>query len=250
MSPIAVTSRNPRSLLIFSKPKVGKTELLAQLPDSLLLDTEKGSEFVAAQKLVVNSIADIREVGEAVFAAGNPYKRVGIDTVTSLEELCISYAEEIYASTPMGKNWFQQNAAGEWTGGKANYKTIIGLPDGAGYNYLRQAMEKALNYIKSWAPETILVGHVKDTQLEKNGAVFNSLDLDLTGKLKRIVSSQCDAIGYLYRKGNQNILSFKTTDDIACGARPLHLRDQEIVVSEIDKATGVVTTHWDRIYID
>ena len=41
--------------------------------------------------------------------------------------------------------------------------------------------------------------------LEKAGADFTSGQiLDLTGKMKRIVTSQSDAIGYLYRKGNKN----------------------------------------------
>ena len=68
-------------------------------------------------------------------------------------------------------------------------------------------------------------------------------------KIKRILSSQSDAIGYMYRKsGNQNILSFATKDDVACGARPQHLRNAEIVISEMTD-TGLVT-HWDKIYID
>ncbi|NBP67859.1 MAG: hypothetical protein EBU52_03870, partial [Cytophagia bacterium] len=103
--------------------------------------------------------------------------------------------------------------------------------------------------LKGLAPHVILVGHIKDTLLEKNGAEFNSLDLDLTGKLKRITTSNADAIGYLYRKGNQNILSFKTSDEIACGARPDHLRNAEIVLSEIQE-DGSVVTHWDKIFID
>jgi hypothetical protein len=74
------------------------------------------------------------------------------------------------------------------------------------------------------------------------------MDLDLTGKIKRIVSSQSDAIGYLYRKGNQNILTFKTKDDVACGARPTHLRNQEIVVSELTEEG--FKSHWDKVYID
>jgi hypothetical protein len=83
--------------------------------------------------------------------------------------------------------------------------------------------------------------------IDKNGTDVNALELDLTGKIKRITCANSDAIGYLYRKGKQNILSFNTSDDIACGARPTHLRNQEIVVSEMtDK--GVVT-HWDKIFI-
>ena len=68
-------------------------------------------------------------------------------------------------------------------------------------------------------------------------------------KIKRILSSQSDAIGYLYRKGNTNILSFATTDAVACGARPSHLRNAEIVISEM-KENGVLETHWERIYIE
>ena len=109
-------------------------------------------------------------------------------------------------------------------------------------------MTNIIEYIKTWAPRIILVGHIKDVLLEKAGSEFTSSDLDLTGKIKRIISSQSDAIGYLYRKGNQNILSFKTTDEVSCGARPEHLRNQEIVISEMtDK--GLVS-HWDKIYID
>ena len=84
--------------------------------------------------------------------------------------------------------------------------------------------------------------------LEKAGAEFTSADLDLTGKIKRIMSSQSDAIGYLFRKGNKNILSFKTNDGVSCGARPDHLKNKEIVVSEMTD-NGLVT-NWDEIYID
>lgn len=90
---------------------------------------------------------------------------------------------------------------------------------------------------------------MKDVVLDKNGSEFNALDLDLTGKLKRITSSQSDAIGYLFRKGNKNILSFKTTDEISCGARPEHLRNKEVVLSELnDEET--LTTFWENVYID
>ena len=74
------------------------------------------------------------------------------------------------------------------------------------------------------------------------------MDLDLTGKLKRIASSNSDAIGYLFRRGNKNVLSFKTTDEISCGARPEHLRNKEIELSELVDEKVVVS--WDKIFID
>ena len=238
---IPAEAASPRNLIIFSKPKTGKTTLLSQLDNCLILDLEKGSKYLDAMKVEANSIEEIKHIGKAIKEAGNPYQYVAVDTITALEEMCIPYAEELYSKTPMGKNWF--------TTGKGMYGNITGLPNGAGYQYLREAFTKVVAYIQTWAPRIILVGHVKDTVLEKNGSEFNSLDLDLTGKLKRITASNSDSIGYLYRKGKQNILSFKTTDDIACGARPKHLSNQEIVLSEMGK-DGEVTTHWDKIYID
>ena len=191
-------------------------------------------------KVKATSLAEVKQIGAAIKEAGNPYKYIAVDTITALEEMCIPYAEELYARSPMGKNWL--------TEGKPKHGSLLNLPNGAGYPWLREAFVKVIDYIKTWAPRTILVGHVKDTLLEKNGSNFTSLDLALTGKLKLIATSNSDAIGYLFRRGNKNILSFKTTDEIACGARPEHLRNKEIEVSELVDETVVV--NWDKVFID
>jgi hypothetical protein len=238
---VKAVSQSPSNLIIFSKPKTGKTTLFANLENCLILDLENGADYIDAIKIKASSVEEIKHIGKAIKDAGNPYQYVAVDTITALEEMCVPYAEELYSRTPMGKNWF--------TSGKAQYGTILSLPNGAGYPYLREAFTKVVDYIKTWAPRTILVGHVKDTLLEKNGSEFNSLDLDLTGKLKRISCSNSDAIGYLYRKGKTNILSFKTSDEIACGARPEHLRNQEFVVSELTDE-NVINVDWSKIYID
>jgi len=240
MSPVKATTKSPKELIIFSKPKVGKTTLLAGLDNCLILDFEDGSDYVDAIKLKVSNLDELKAIGKAIKEAGYPYRYIAIDTVTAMEEFCIAYAEQIYSQTSVGKNWF--------TEGKPKYGTIINMPQGAGYQWLRTAYNKVLDYIRTLAPRIILVGHVKDTLLEKAGNEFNSMDLDLTGKIKRITASNSDAIGYLYRKGDKNIVSFKTTDEISCGARPEHLRNQEIVISEITDA-GVIS-HWNKIYID
>lgn len=242
-SRVAPESLSPKNLIIFSKPKTGKTSLLSELPDCLILDLEGGTKYLNAMKVEANTFEEIKEVGNAIKEAGNPYKIIAVDTITALEEMVIPYAEALYSRSPMGKNWYNPG------GGKEKYGSILGLPEGSGYFWTRQAFTKVIDYIKTWAPYVIFVGHVKDTQLEKAGGTFNSLDLDLTGKLKRITTSNSDAIGYLYRKGNKNILSFKTNDDIACGARPAHLSNAEIVISEIDE-NGEYKTYWDKVFID
>ena len=240
LTKVKAVTKSPKELIIFSKPKVGKTSLLAGLDNCLILDFEEGSDYVEALKLKVSSIDNLKAIGKAIKEANYPYQYVAVDTVTALEEFCINYAEELYSKSSVGKNWF--------TEGKPKYGVIINMPQGAGYQWLRTAYNKVLDFIRTLAPRIILMGHVKDTILEKAGNEFNSMDLDLTGKIKRITASNSDAIGYLYRKGNKNIISFKTNDEISCGARPEHLRNQEIVLSELTDS-GVVT-NWDKIFID
>jgi hypothetical protein len=241
MTKVSAETKSPKNLIIFSKPKVGKTTLLANLENCLILDLEDGSDYVDAIKLKAKSVDDIRAIGKAIKEAGYPYKYIAVDTITALEEMCIPFAEDLYSKSSMGKNWF--------TDGKPKYGNILNMPNGAGYPWLREAFTKVVDYIKTWAPRIILVGHVKDVMLDKNGSEFNALDLDLTGKLKRITSSQSDAIGYLFRRGSKNILSFKTTDEISCGARPEHLRNQEIVLSELSEDNALII-NWQNIFID
>ena len=64
-------SSSPENLIIFSKPKVGKTTLLAALDDCLILDLEKGSKYVEALKISANSTEGIMAIGKQIKADGD-----------------------------------------------------------------------------------------------------------------------------------------------------------------------------------
>jgi hypothetical protein len=227
------TLTDPGKLIIYSKPKTGKTSLLAELDNNLIIDLENGTQYYDALKVSINSVQELMDLIKAIIAAGRPYKYITLDTLTKLEDLALPYALTLYRQTPMGKGFTGQN--------------VLDLPNGAGYKYLRDAMTNLLNAIYKCADRVILLGHLKTTNIEKNGKEVSARELDLTGKIKSMVSADVDAIGLLYRgEDNKNILSFKTTDDVICGARPTHLKDQEIVISEL--VDGKFITHWDKVY--
>lgn len=230
---IKATTQNPKNLILFGLPKVGKTTLLSTLPNCLILDLEEGSDYVEALKIKVKTVEDILEVCREIKKAGNPYQFIAIDTVTALEDVCGNLAIRMYQDTPMGKSWEGTN--------------ILTLPNGAGYLYMRQAFFKVISWVEAVCPNVILVGHVKDTQLEKAGTEFNLKDLDLIGKVKRIASADSDAIGYVYRNAeNQTVINFGSGDEFMCGARPEHLSGKEIVVAE--KKDGKFLSYWEKIY--
>ena len=115
---------SPKNIIIFSKPKVGKTTLFASLPDCLIIDLEDGTDYVSALKVKAHSISDIKEIGQAIIAAGKPYKFIALDTLTALETMCVPLAEQLYSKSSMGANWF--------TKGKTQYGSILNMPNGAG----------------------------------------------------------------------------------------------------------------------
>lgn len=224
---------NPKRLVVYSKPKTGKTTAFAGLENNLILDLENGSDYVDALKVKVNNLSDLKAVGEKIKEANKPYKFVTVDTVTALEDMVAPLAIKLYQKTPMGRGF--------------NGDSILTLPNGAGYLYVRQAFFQILDYIDSFADHIILSGHIKDKAVDDKGEMVMPANIDLTGKIKSLICAQADAIGYMFRKGNETIISFKNTDDVTCGARPEHLRNQEIVLVNQEE-DGNLNFHWDKVY--
>lgn len=224
---------NPKRIVIYSKPKTGKTTAYAGLENNLILDLENGTDYVEAMKVKISNLQELLDAGKAIKEAGRPYDYVTIDTVTALEEMIMPLAIKLYKQTPMGKNF--------------DGDTVLNLPNGAGYLYVRQAFFQVLDFIDGLAPTIILSGHIKDKQVDDKGELVMSANIDLTGKIKSLICAQADAIGYMYRKGNKTILSFKTNDEVTCGARPEHLRNEEIVITEM--IDNVLHTTWDKVFL-
>lgn len=235
--PVKASTANPKLFVIYSPPKAGKTSLLAKLEGNLIIDLENGSDYVDALKVKANNLEELKQIGKAIWEAKKPYKYVTIDTVTALEGMCELRALELYKATPMGKNY---------TG-----TSVLDLPQGGGYLYLRLAYKEWLDKLKTLADHIILVGHLKDKFLtDKKGVDVQAKDLDLTGKIKNITCADSDAIGYLYREGDKVFINFESSDEVTCGARPAHLKGQRIHVADYNRETNDMTAYWDRIYVN
>jgi hypothetical protein len=97
--------QNPKRLIIFSKPKRGKTTALAALDNCLIVDTENGSNYVEALKVQISTIQDINDLCKELKAARYPYKFIALDTITMLEDVCKPLALKLYQATPAGANY-------------------------------------------------------------------------------------------------------------------------------------------------
>ena len=225
---------NAKLLIAFGKPKSGKTTAFASMNDCLIIDLEDGTDYVEAMSLKAKNLTELGEIREAIIEAGSPYKYIVIDTVTKLEEMVMPLAIKLYKNTPMGKNFAGND--------------VRKLPNGAGYLYIREAFFEVVNSFRSLCKSLILIGHANSTQINKDGKELSEMDLDLSGKLKRLIAAEADALGYIYRDKNKTVMSFEGGDDAIVEARPKHLRGRKIVIAESDESDNI-TTFMDRIYI-
>lgn len=233
---VRASTKSPRITIIYGPPKVGKTTLLSELLNCLTLDLERGTELIDSMKIQAESWAEVEEIGKQILRENKPYEYVAVDTITKLEEWAEKQATTDYMASTVGKN-FNRKPNGEVLS-KKEQKSVLTLPMGAGYLWLRMAYTKWLNSIYKLADRIILVGHIKDKFLTIKDKEVSSKDLDLTGKLKAITCSQADAIGYIYRQEGEMWITFETEDEITCGARCDHLKGNKFVFD------------WSKIYID
>jgi len=162
-----------------------------------------------------------------------------------------------YMNQSQGKKF---NRVGEIETGKMimhtdpKFETVHSIGQGYGYRYSREAMtnwyDKLLEILISEKVKyIILLSHVKDKLVEsKNGDSVETIDINLTGKVKSIFASRVDAIGHFYRKDGKGYISYDNEYKVICGGRCAHL-DGNILISE-KQPDRSVKTYWENIYIE
>lgn len=229
-------TKDPKNLILFGLPKAGKTTTLAQLPKSLLIDLENGSTYVSGYIMKAQTHVDLFNIAKALKTEEHDFKYVILDTVTALEDIALPYANELYRATPVGKDYDPNTS-------------VLKLPMGAGYGYLREAMQTIIGWFEKVVENVILVGHVKDKMITQQGTDLNVKALDLSGKISNILSAKSDAICYVFRdpESNKLMANFGALNDVLCGSRLPQLSGKTICLSEHDDQ-GKLITHWETIY--
>ena len=135
---IPAETQNPRNLIIFSKPKYGKSTACANLPGALCIDLEEGGyDYIDAVKVKASSVKDLKEICAAIKEAKYPYKFIVLDTITRLEEMVKPLALKLYLNSPAGQ---------KFTG-----DDVLDAPMGAGYIALRKALEMVIDMVSKCA---------------------------------------------------------------------------------------------------
>lgn len=255
-APLAASVTEPRSLLIYSDFKVGKSQLASDLTmraKALWLDYEDGSEGLPGVK--INVMKKVNEIN-ATRPENNKLKRIDFlfqlwrelaaespprfdvivhDKLDNLEEWATKWATAYYKNTVIGRNFTGDN--------------VLELPEGGGYMFLRDKFLELWNAMIAAAPRSIFFTSLRMKYVGKADTMVESKDLDLCGKVRKIVAGFTDAPSYMWRDSQSaNWLSFKTSEKgTFCGCRIPYLEGREIKISE-KLADGKVKVNWHLIY--
>jgi len=242
------TDHNPSLMVIYGKPKSGKSSLMASLDNNLIIDLENGYRALDVMCVQARSAEDIFNIKNAIKEKneenGNKpfYRFITIDNATRLEEMSVVYANHLYQKTQMGMTWgfLKDNIGNLLTDADGNKipdpkADVRQLPKGGGWYYMRQALKEMIGMFRPLCDTLILVCHVKDKQIQKNDEETTEMAVDLAGKVGDIICGEADAIGYVSRDENKTLLSFKGGDNSIRGSRPLHLREKVFEVAESDE---------------
>ena len=200
-------SQNPKTMLLYGAPKVGKTTALSQLDDCLIIDTEGGANMIEGYVHSINSRKELIELLKQA-QEGHEYKYVAIDTIDKIA------------------TWAEQAVCEE-----ESVSAVQDLAFGKGFGLVREKVLNTVSILKTIFPHVIIIGHRKWARaVVDSKAIVEPESLDLTGKLKNMLMADCDAIGYVYRdeeKGNL-MVSFKANESLEAGSRSPHLKGKEL----------------------
>ena len=187
---------------MYGPPKIGKTTMLSSLDKCLIIDTESGSNMIEGHILNANNRQELIDILKQA-REGHEFKYIAIDTIDKV----VHWAEEAVC---------QENSV----------QALADLPFGKGWGLARDKVMNTIHAFKDVCDHLIIVGHRKTAKAVIEGqATVEPESLDITGRLKNMIMSDSDAIGYVFRDEDEKLMiSFKSDDALEAGSRSPHLR--------------------------
>jgi len=254
----------PRDLVIVSIPKMGKGSIFGPFTrqyNALIWGLEKGGyEYIPARKMEIHTSQETTEweayqnyVKQRKILLNNKgkYDYLIIDGLSDLDSLSIIGGTFMYMESIIGKAFNRVGGLKDGIKlefGDVNWKSVLALPDGAGYQYTRKWFLEQIEIFKQISPYRLYAAHVADKYIKENGKEeVTGSEIALTGQLKRIFSGRVTSMAKLIADGDERHLSFDVLNDsILAGSRAPKLKGK-ILISKMGK-DEVVTTYWDKIY--
>lgn len=245
---LTTPTKNMESCILFGLPKCGKTTLLSKLPNCLIIDTENGTNKIAAlvkkvpeDRGPVSKMKWLEDFADYLIAQGRPYDYIAVDTLTEVNELAEWSGTYRYMVSAQGQKFNRDEEGSMLKPASDDYQSVHTLGQGFGYRWSREDTLRVFEKFKRAAKKCVFfVCHVEDKFMatKENTEVVVPKQLALTGKLRDILPRKVDAIGYVYNEDGVIKINFTGNEERVGGSRALHLQGYNDVAD------------WNKIFIE
>jgi len=176
-------------VLVYGRPKIGKSTLCAQFDKALFLATEPGLSQLEVYKCNITSWEGFMEACKDIAGGQHEFKTIVIDTIDNLIPLLQAYIE------------------------KVNEVDYIGdIPHGKGWFLATQELRRVLTKLAMMPYGLVLVSHSKQEEIETKTKKYNRFTIDLSGKNQNAVLNLMDIILFMdsEMKGGEEIGVMRT----------------------------------------
>jgi len=259
------TQSDPRDLVVISIPKMGKGTILGAFTrekNAIVFDLERdGYEFIDARKISIynedgisflDAFKNYIKYKNLLLSNKGKYTYLVIDGLSDLDKLSDYGGTRLYMDSIVGKKFNREIkngvAVNTYDHGHPEWKSVITLPDGAGYQWTRKWFLDQIEIFRQISPYRIYAAHTTDKLIKEDGVdkVVGS-EVALTGQLKRIFASSVTSLAKLTADGNERWLNFEVQNDsIIAGSRHPNLKGKILISKALDD--GKVETYWNNIY--
>jgi len=262
------TGSSPRDLVIISQPKMGKSVIFGDFSvkyNGIVLNLEKGGyEYIDARKIDVHTegltddvdaFFNYIKIRKKLLAEKGKYDVLLVDGLSDLDRMSELGGTLAYMDTIIGRRFNQidpnnkSKSAPKYKPKDSGFKSVLTLPDGAGYKHTRDWFLDQIRIFRQISPYRIYAAHIVDKYIkDKLRDEVVGQEILLTGRLKNIFASKVTALGKLIADGSdKRSINFDVLNDsIIAGSRAPFLKGK-IPISE-KQADDSVETFWENIF--
>jgi len=176
-------------ILVYGRPKIGKSTLCSKFEKALFLATEPGLSQLEVFKVNVTSWKIFMDTCKEIAQGKHDFKTIIIDTIDNLIPLLQTFVEE-----------------------QSEVDYIGDIPHGKGWFLATQELKRVLTKLAMLPYGLVLVSHSKQEEIETKTKKYNRFTIDLSGKNQNAVLNLMDIILFMdsEMKGGEEIGVMRT----------------------------------------
>ena len=252
------TTKNPKSLVIASAPKAGKSTVAADFTVNFApgesticcLDEQDPYSQLKASFVQHEKLSEAEEWLDKIIESKQKIKYLFVDHLTKIDELSELMGTVEYMQTPQGKSFNRDRKGNIVSPNSKDWRSVHELANGAGYRFSRAVMMRFKAKCHQAAEHVIFFVHLKDKDIVNAEGQTLRIEkkISLTGKLSTIIPAYVNGVCYMYADGNKRYLDFQASEKSALGATLPHLNGQILLSERLED--GTIKTYWENIFID